>query len=54
MNWLKRLFGSNRDPVEVFTCEVCASPDVKRSGMWDFCPQGHQYIGARIDEEASA
>lgn len=34
---------------EVFSCEICGSPDVQRRGNWDYCPRGHSYVGERAE-----
>lgn len=31
-------------------CEVCRNTNVTRKGDWDYCPQGHQYIGRRAEK----
>ena len=39
-----------RKKPEVFFCEICNRSGVRRTGIWDNCPQGHIYVGKRVEE----
>jgi hypothetical protein len=38
-----------RKRAEIFTCEICKCAGVNRSGIWDYCPKGHIYVGKRAE-----
>lgn len=33
-----------------YVCEVCGDDNVARRDIWDYCPQGHVYVGKRAEQ----